>query len=105
MRRAYRRTSRGDDTEKGAASFGGFMANGRKMVSASFKSRKLDPLKYVEGFGEYFNAERKAAEKMLKRRGVFGLDKPIIMQNGNRVGKMFWYTRQKVGGVGEFIHS
>ena len=69
------------------------------------KANKLTALESVKGFGEAFNKDRKAKARMLMRAGVFGLDKPLIQQNGERVGEMCWYNRQKAYGVLPVVYN
>jgi hypothetical protein len=72
-------------------------AGGRKSLARQF-GMKAQTLKSIAGFWHVFNKQRKTQGKALNRKGIFGLDKPLIMQNGERVGQMRWYTRQKAYG-------
>ena len=65
----------------------------------------LGPLESVKGFGTAFNKERKQRGKTLRRAGVFGLDKPLVLQSGKRVGEMRWYTKQRVYGDLVVVHD
>jgi hypothetical protein len=63
------------------------------------KAEKITAIPSVAGFGDAFNKDRKAKARMLMRSGVFGLDKPLVSQNGERVGEMCWYNRTKAYGT------
>ena len=62
------------------------------------RSQDLAAVHSVKGFGEAFNKDRQQQARMLMRAGVFGLDKPLVQQNGERVGEMCWYSRSKAFG-------
>ena len=62
------------------------------------RSQDFAAVHSVKGFGEAFNKDRQQQARMLMRAGVFGLDKPLVQQNGERVGEMCWYSRSKAFG-------
>lgn len=63
------------------------------------------PVHSVKGFGEAFNKDRKSQARMLMRAGVFGLDKPLVQQNGERVGEMCWYSRARAYGTLNVVYN
>ena len=68
-------------------------------------SKDLAAVNSVKGFGEAFNKDRKQQARMLMRAGVFGLDKPLVQQNGERVGEMCWYSRNRAYGELAIVYN
>lgn len=90
----------GKDGRKGLKTIDDVLAHGRKRLGLH-----VETLKSVAGFGHVFNKQRKLQGKTLNRKGIFGLDKPLIQQNGERVGNMCWYTRQRVYGDLNIVYN
>jgi hypothetical protein len=69
-------------------------------------ARKAEAIVSVAGFGAAFNKDRKRrGGYMLKRSGAFGLDKPLVKQDGKRVDLMCWYTRDKAYGELNVVYN
>ena len=83
---------------------GGLLRGARRALGMTTPAT-LGPLESVRGFGTAFNKERKQRGKTLRRAGVFGLDKPLVLQNGKRIGDMRWYTKQRVYGDLVVVHD
>ena len=83
---------------------GGLLRGARRALGMTTPAT-LGPLESVKGFGTAFNKERKQRGKTLRRAGVFGLDKPLVLQNGKRIGDMRWYTKQRVYGDLVVVHD
>ena len=99
------RSGRRASAEKGRFVGGGGVFRGARRALGMTTEAKLGPLESVVGFGTAFNKERKQRGKTLRRWGVFGLDKPLVLQNGKRVGEMRWYTKQRVYGDLVVVHN
>ena len=70
----------------------------RSLLTRLARKTDLTAVQSVRGFSDSFNKDRKTQARMLMRAGVFGLDKPLVQQNGTRVGEMCWYSRSKAYG-------
>ena len=68
-------------------------------------SNELTAVHSVKDFGAAFNKDRKSQARMLMRAGVFGLDKPLVQQNGERVGEMCWYSRARAYGTLNIVYN
>ena len=68
-------------------------------------SNELTAVHSVKDFGAAFNKDRKSQARMLMRAGVFGLDKPLVQQNGERVGEMCWYSRNRAYGELAIVYN
>jgi hypothetical protein len=70
----------------------------KKRFFSKLMGLDITPIESVRGFDDAFNEDRKAKARLLMRSGVFGLDKPLIQQNGERIGEMCWYSTTKAYG-------
>ena len=77
-----------------------------KSLFDSLTGARKEAIVSVAGFGAAFNKDRKRrGGYMLKRSGAFGLDKPLVKQDGKRVDLMCWYTRDKAYGELNVVYN